>query len=165
MTNEEGYMRNSILGTTILLIAVALSAQIVAAETATITLTSAQLQSLRDTPVVLVPAPGPNSYINASSATLQYNYGTTNYPGGHGHLEITLGPYDSLTPIPVFDGVLTAGFLDQDSDQQITLEAGPLDASPQLENLDLEIVNFGPPLTDGDGTLSISVSYTLVTRQ
>lgn len=160
-------MRKTILGLLTLCLASVLSAQTDsgAVQSATVTLTSAQLQNLRETPVVLVPAPGPVSYINASSATLQYNYGTANYPGGHGRLQITLGPYTSPAPIPVFDGVLTAGFLDQDSDQTKTLQAIPLDPSPDVENLDLEIVNFGPPLTDGDGTVTITVSYTLVALQ
>lgn len=134
-------------------------------QTATVTVSVAQLQTLRDAPVVLVPAPGAGMAINPVSATLQYNFVAHNYPGGHGRLIITIGPYDSDSPILAFDAVNTAGFLDQDSNQTVTLQANPIDPSANVENLDLEIVNFGPPLIDGDGTVTVTVNYNLVSTQ
>jgi hypothetical protein len=129
------------------------------------TLSVAQLQGLRDQPVVLIPAPGPGLAITPISATLQYNPGTGHYAGGHGRFIITLGPYDKANPTLAFDDVLTAGFTDQDSSQTITLQANALDPSLNLDNLDLEIVNFGPPLIDGDGTVTVTVTYNVVSVQ
>ena len=100
--------------------------------------------------------------INPVSATVQYNFGTQHYAGGHGRFIITLGSYASDNPILPFDDVNTSGFTDQDSDQSVSLNANPLDPSLSLENLDLEIVNFGPPLVDGDGTVTVTVNYTVV---
>ena len=134
-------------------------------QSVTVTLGVADLQGLRDTPIVLVPAPGSGMAISPISATLQYNFVTHNYAGGHGRFILTLGSYASDDPILPFDNVNTAGFIDQDSDQTVSLNANPLDPSLRLENLDLEIVNFGPPLIDGDGTLTVTVNYTVVAAQ
>jgi len=157
-------MRKTIVGVFILSLASGLSAQTNGVQTATVALSTAQLQSLREGPVILIPAPGPGQAINVASATLQYNAGTERYSGGHSRFEITLGSYDSLTPICVFDSVLTSGFTDQDGDQTQTLQANPLDPSLDIQNLDLEIVNFGPPLIDGNGTVTITVNYALVAQ-
>ena len=134
-------------------------------QTATATLSVAQLLALRDTPVILIPAPGQGQAINPTSTTLQYNFGTQRYAGGHGRLIITLGPYASDNPISAFDPVNTAGFLDQDSNQTVTLQANAIDPSLDVTNLDLEIVNFGPPLIDGDGTVTVTVNYNIVSTQ
>ena len=134
-------------------------------QSVTVTLSAADLQGLRDAPIVLVPAPGSGMAISPISATLQYNFVTHNYAGGHGRLIMTLGSYASDDPILPFDNVNTAGFTDQDSNQAVTLDANPLDPSLSLENLDLEIVNFGPPLIDGDGTVTVTVNYTVVAAQ
>lgn len=135
------------------------------ARTTTVTLTVVQLQGLRESPVILIPAPGAGNAISPVSATLQYNFGTQHYAGGHGRFIITLGPYASDNPISAFDDVLTAGFVDQDSNQTVTLQADPIDPSVSVENLDLEIVNFGPPLIDGDGTVTVTVNYNVVSTQ
>ena len=134
-------------------------------QTASVTLSVAQLQSLRDTPVVIIPAPGEGTAISAVTATLQYNLATQHYAGGHGKLIMTVGPYDSGSPILAFDAVNTAGFLDQDSNQTVTLQANAIDPSLDVTNLDLEIVNFGPPLIDGDGTVTVTVKYKIVSNQ
>ena len=135
-----------------------------AAQTATINLSVAQLKSLRENPVVLVPAPGAGNSISPVSAIIQYNFGTQHYAGGHGRFALTLGPYDSQSPLDVFDDVLTTGFTDQDSDQTVTIQGYPPDPSLS-NNLDLEITNFGPPLIDGDGTVTVTVNYTVVSVQ
>ena len=134
-------------------------------QTASVTLTVEQLQNLRENPVILIAAPGAGNAINPVSATLQYNFGTQHYAGGHGRLIVTLGPYASEKPISPFDNVLTAGFLDQDNNQTVILQADPIDPSVSIENLDLEIMNFGPPLMDGDGTVTVTVNYNLVSTQ
>jgi len=131
-------------------------------QTATVTLTVAQLQALRENPVVLVPAPGAGNAINPISGTLQYNFVMQHYAGGHGRFIITLGSFDSPNPMDVFDDVLTTGFTDQDSDQTVTVQGYPPDASLNVNNLDLEIINFGPPLIDGNGTVTVTVNYTIV---
>jgi hypothetical protein len=153
----------------LILVLIALStlafAQDSSIQTLTVTLSAAQLQALRDTPVTLVPPPGRGLAINAISATVQYNFGTEHYAGGHGRFIITLGSYDSDSPISPFDAILTSGFTDQDSNQTVTLQANPIDPSTSIGNLDLEVVNFGPPLIDGDGTVAITINYSIVPTQ
>jgi hypothetical protein len=136
-----------------------------AQQTSTISLTVAQLRTLREDPVVLVSPPGVGLAINPASSTLVYNFGTQHYAGGHGRFVITLGAYASDNPISPFDDVNTSGFTDQDSDQTVTLQANPIDPMVNAENLDLEVVNFGPPLIDGDGTVTVTVNYTVVPVQ
>jgi len=143
----------------------AVFAQDTSMQTSTVVLSVAQLQTLRDTPVTLVPAPGPGLAINPRSATVQYNFGTEHYAGGHNRFIVTLGSYDSDSAISPFDAILTSGFTDQDSNQTVTLQANPIDASISLNNLDLEVVNFGPPLIDGDGTVAITIHYSIVSTR
>ena len=158
-------MRIAMSGLVFMLLVSGLSAQTSSQQTATVTLSVAQLQTLRETPVVVIPAAGAGMAISPVSAALQYNFGTQHYAGGHGRFIITLGPYASDNPISAFDDVLTAGFVDQDSNQTVTLQADPIDPSLSIENLDLEIVNFGPPLIDGDGTVTVTVNYNVVSTQ
>lgn len=133
-------------------------------QTTTVTLSVAQLQGLRDTPVTLVASPGAEMAIVPVSGTLEYTFRTHNYAGGHGRFVLTLGPYDSPSPLDVFDDVLTTGFSDQDSDQTVTIQGYPPDPSLS-DNLDLEITNFGPPLIDGDGTVTVTVNYNIVSTE
>jgi len=159
-------MRKGIVALFILAVAGGLMAQTGGeVQSASVTLSAAQLQGLRENPVVLIPAPAPGKAINAQSALLEYAAGSQRYAGGHSRFEITLGPYSSLNPISVFDSVLTSGFTDQDADLTVTREANPLDPSLNLENQDLEIVLFGPPLIDGDGAVTVTVNYTIVSLQ
>jgi len=158
-------MRKGIVALFILAVAGGLMAQTSEVQTAGVTLSAAQLQGLRENPVIRIPAPAPGKAINAQSALLEYAAGSQRYAGGHSRFEITLGPYSSLNPISVFDSVLTSGFTDQDADLTVTREANPLDPSLNLENQDLEIVLFGPPLIDGDGAVTVTVNYTIVSLQ
>jgi hypothetical protein len=157
-------MRIPISGLVLMLLVSGLSSQASSQQTAAVTLSVAQLQGLKDNPVTLVPAPGADMAISPVSATLQYNFGTQHYAGGHGKFIITLGPYDTDNSMAAFDAVNTAGFVDQDSNQTVTLQADPIDPNT-VTNLDLEIVNFGPPLIDGDGTVTVTVNYNLVSTQ
>ena len=158
-------MRKGIVALFILAVAGGLMAQTSEVQTASVTLSAAQLHGLRENPVVLISAPAPGKAINVQSALLEYAAGSQRYAGGHSRFEITLGPYSSLNPISVFDSVLTSGFTDQDADLTVTREANPLDPSLNHENQDLEIVLFGPPLIDGDGAVTVTVNYTIVSLQ
>ena len=53
-------------------------------------------------------------------------------------------------PTGIGVNAVTAHYAPQDGDQTKTLQANPLDPSLDIQNLDLEIVNFGPPLIDGE---------------
>ena len=63
-----------------------------ALQTATLTLTSAQVQSLRASPVTLIPAPGAGNCLNIVSVVLQYKAAATPYavPSG-GHFSLLIG--------------------------------------------------------------------------
>src|SRR5207244_12745116 len=101
-------MRKAMIALFIVSLASGLSAQTSGGmQTATVTLSAAQLQTLRESPVILIPAPGAGQAINVASATLQYNAGHERYAGGPRRSESKTGPYAGLRPSSVLDRWLT----------------------------------------------------------
>lgn len=132
-------------------------------QVASVTLTSAQLLHLKATPVQLVPAPGPGMVINAISATLQYKAGTIPYtgPGGNGIAISVPGESSSFLVGPA------VGFIDQSTDHINQLSpGGPVFSRANAENAALIIRNNDAgEWSGGDGTVIVTVYYTIVTLQ
>jgi hypothetical protein len=134
-------------------------------QTASVTLTSAQLQHLKGAPVQLVSAPGAGNVLNVVSASIQYKAGNTAYsiPSG-GNIAVSLGAAADKRLIftPARD------FIDQTTDQLYMSPAngiGP-SASATIANQDLRVSNDGnAEWTNGDGTVTITVYYTVVALQ
>lgn len=133
--------------------------------TATVTLTSAQVRSLQGTPVQLIAAPGAGQALAPISAVFQYKAGSSPYttPGG-GHLMTYVGgPQNLVTQVSA------VGFIDQSTSQIFMSEGiGGIGSSPQgsLENAAMMTTNDGSAeWTNGDGTVTITVYYTIVQLQ
>lgn len=97
----------NVSGNTLTITAAATGGELLIAEG---TLTSAQVKSLRASPVQLIPAPGVGSYILVVNISSKLNYGGTNAftnPGG-GTLSIAYGTFTTGTPILVGSTILTA---------------------------------------------------------
>jgi len=138
-------------------------------QTATVTLSAAQLQHLRASAVQLVPAPGAGSFLNPLSIVAQYKFGTVSYgvPDG-GQFSAAIGN------VPTGINLAAAGFIDQVTNQ---IQIGGSAASPgfvpgwtwpqsALENQALVVSNNGgSEWTSGDGTVTITVIYTIVSLQ
>jgi hypothetical protein len=133
-------------------------------QSATITLTSAQLLHLKGTPVQLVSAPGAGKAVNAISAVLQYKFNSSAYmsPAGGSGIEISfMGETGSSLNGP------SKGFVDQSGNRISQLSpGGPVFSQAGAENAPLIIRNAdGAEWADGDGTVIVTVYYTVVDLQ
>ena len=134
-------------------------------QTATVTLSSAQVRSLQGTPVQLIAAPGIGQALAPISVVFQYKAGSSPYSlPGSGHLLTYVGGNQNLVT-----QVSAAGFLDQSTSQVFMSEGvGGIGSSPQgsLENAAIMASNDGSAeWTNGDGTVTITVYYTVVALQ
>lgn len=140
-----------------------------AVQTTAVTLGSAQLQHLKATPVQLVSAPGSGNLLNVVSIVAQYKFGTVAYsvPNG-GQISTAVGN------APTGINLAAAGFIDQTANQ---IQIGGSASSPGfvpgwtwpqsvLENQPLTVSNNGgAEWTTGDGTVVVTVYYTVVALQ
>src|SRR5713101_6377478 len=87
-------------------------------QTATITISSGQLQHLKAAPVQLVAAPGAGQMLDLISATMQYKTGATVYSvSSPGSLALWLGSAANGNKLTF---IAASGFLDQAEDQIVT---------------------------------------------
>ena len=137
-------------------------------QTTTVTLTSAQLQNLRANPITLVAAPGAGNYVNATSAILQYKAGGAAYglPGG-GNLSITIGAPANGNTTFVSTDLAATGFIDKLKNQvRVPRPVFVNDSESNLANQELRVSNDGDAeWISGDGTVTITVFYTIVALQ
>jgi hypothetical protein len=134
-----------------------------AVQTTTLTLTSAQILSLYTLPVQVVPAPGAGQIINPIAFTLQYKFGTVAYTVPPQGIQFISG-----TPShDEYVGVSTANLLDAPSSRVTTATAsGQVGGDPAVyANQPLLVALSNSDPTGGDGTLTITVTYTVVALQ
>src|SRR5690349_7998744 len=134
-----------------------------AVQTATITLTSAQILGLYTTPVQVVPAPGTGQLLNPLSFTLQYKFGSTPYTVSPQGIQFISGAPGR----DEYGSVTTSNLLDAPSSRVATAsangQAGGDPATYANQPLMVDLSTSDP--TGGDGTLTITVTYTVVTLQ
>lgn len=134
-------------------------------QTATVTLTAAQLQHLKGTPVQLIPAPGPGRVIFNIGQQFQYKFGTTPYSvAADGKFSV----YISSNRRSGGFHLNAAGFLDQSTSQLASgVNTGTLSISQSSgDNSPLVIANSGSEeFADGDGSVIVTVYYTVVDLQ
>jgi hypothetical protein len=134
-------------------------------QVATVTLSSGQLRALHGAPSQLIAAPGVGKALAPFSFVFQYKPGATPY---------TAGPDDQLVVYMnsapnVVTSLHAMRFLDQTASQiYMSLGIGGIGVAPQtsLENSAVLVQNNSvSEWTGGDGTLTITVYYTVVTLQ
>jgi hypothetical protein len=126
-------------------------------------LTAAQLQRLKGSPVQLVPAPGAGNIILDISQQFQYKFGTTRYTVSDGKFSIYLSSSNSAGFY-----LNAAGFLDQTSSQVASGANSGTSPTPlsSAENSPLMVRSVGSDeFADGDGTVTITVYYTVMALQ
>lgn len=131
-------------------------------QTATVTLSSAQLLHLRGTPVQLAPAPGAGNVIKPVSFTLEYKFGSAPYTAPGGNFAVGTPGFVAAVQQPA------VGFIDQASDQVAFLGSfgGAFGPRSSFENQPLSLTQNGSAeWTEGDGSVVISVIYTVVALQ
>jgi hypothetical protein len=121
---------------------------------ATVTLSSAQLLDLHNTPVTVVAAPGAGKYIDVHRRSAYYSYGTVVYAG-------------TSVPSIAYDGQASGigslmGAIDATGDTISASSSASLDeAATVYVNKALVVMSDGATFTDGDGTLTVTVWYTI----
>jgi hypothetical protein len=133
-----------------------------AVQSATVTLSSAQLLHLRAAAVQLVPAPGAGNVIKPISLTLEYKFATAPYTAPDGNFTIGTPGFAAAVQQP---GV---GLVDQSSDQIAFLGGfgGAFGPRSSFENQPIiASQNGSAEWTAGDGSVVVSVTYTVVALQ
>jgi len=122
---------------------------------ATVTLSSADILDLHNTPVELVPAPGAGKWLNVHNVTKYFAYGTVEYTAASdGVIYVAWG-----TTYDEYDWTVNvAGSLDIIG---ATLVGGTHAASSLVNQPLSACLGFGDELTLGDGTLTITVWYSV----
>jgi len=133
-----------------------------AVQMAVVTLSSAQLLHLHGTAIQLVPAPGAGNVIKPISFTLEYKLGTALYTTPDGSFAIGTAGFAAAVQQP---GV---GFIDQSSDQVAFLGGfgGAFGPRSSVENQPIIVSQNGSAeWTAGDGSVVVSITYTVVALQ
>jgi hypothetical protein len=135
-----------------------------------VTVPAAAVLTLKASPVQLLAAPGVGSMYGPCLVTYQYKFGTTPYTidgAFDQYLCVFSGPQPTVANARnSFTSILADGFMDQSVSQIFC--AGSLARGPQT-SYDNGALSIGLPsdcvgeLTTGDGTLTITAEYAVVT--
>ena len=131
-------------------------------QTASVTLSAAQLLNLHSSPVQLIAAPGPGNIVKPVSITLQYKAGSSPYNATDGNFAIGTPSLPGAAHGP------GAGFIDQPNDQVAYVGGfgGASGSRSTFENQPVVVQQNGTTdWTGGDGSVVINISYTIVTLQ
>lgn len=135
---------------------------------ASITLTSDQILSLAETPVTIISSPGAGLYVNIIALTIEYVFKTTPYSVADSSETFNIVPAGRQASILI--SVYQAGLVDQ----TVSSVAG-LSATLQAVNNDDNAVpmatykneaiqiNASEDVTDGDGTMVVTIYYAIET--
>lgn len=119
---------------------------------ATVTLSSADILALHTTPITAVAAPGAGKWINVHRASGYYNFGTVDYV-------VTVVPrmaYDGQTA-----GLVQVGAIDYGQDSIYSVAVSLDDFATVYVNKAVVVMCDGSAITTGDGTLTVTVWYTV----
>lgn len=123
---------------------------------ATVTLSSAQILDLHNTPVTLVPAPGAGKYVNVHRYAFDYAYGTTPYVVGDAFY-MAYGA-DVASVADLYDDIGAANSLHVQRTPTVSI----VGTSADLDNLPVVLSAAGVAITDGDGDIpAFTVWYTV----
>jgi len=121
---------------------------------ATVTLSSAQLLDLHNTPVTLVAAPGAGKYIAVHKVVAYLNHVTTDYVSSSGDLSVCYSG-EEADPYSTVNLQRSADHIAVEAVQQMSLPAA------SMVNVAIVAAANGSVFTLGDGTLPITVWYTI----
>ena len=137
-------------------------------QTATVTLSSAQIRSLASAPVQLVPAPGPGNTIIVTNLVSTLTFGTVAYIDA-GTVSLSLrygvGPATVGTGCSALYNVITGST----SQTGVDVPNPVINPNPSpvanVQNMALMLVNTGAnDFSAGDGTVTLTISYQVVNQ-
>lgn len=126
------------------------------------TLTSAQLKTMRTTPVLLVAAPGVNKVMFAIRLTVRSTQGTAAYTGG-GAIFVRIGSAGATFNGTIAATVLTTGTAPMVANYYPTFSTAAIETNSI--NQGLYISNNTAVFATGDGTLQWDLVYSIFERQ
>jgi hypothetical protein len=127
-----------------------------------ITLTAAQLNALKTTPVSLIPAPGANRFIQVLGITGRYLFGTTAFTLNAGTLKLFYGLVATAKALTADMSALLTQVVNATTIGQAVLGNATL-TDAQALNVDIEAGNDGAAnYTLGDGTVEFIIEYKIV---
>lgn len=131
---------------------------------ATVTLTANQIKALADTPITIIAAPGVGKTLFPLSVMVQYKFGTVDYDGGTGiGATLFLGPIglnNTFFPQNVINSAVFGGGAGA-SNFVFNVSGTEGGAPSNFENLSLQ-ANAASNFTGGNGTVTVTVNYTVV---
>lgn len=129
-------------------------------QVATVTLTAAQLQSMKASPVSILPAPGAGKVLVIDAITFQYKYGGTVFTGG-GAISFV---YHGTAVTPHTGNVAATVLTTAANDVQYLGPnvSGAVDLQSEI-NLGLDITNATAAFAAGNGTAIVTVWYSVLT--
>ena len=152
----------------------ALLPTLLASQVANVTLSSAQILALENTPVEIIPAPGAGKMLWPVVIFVHFKYGTTPYNLANSPTLVL--NYEGLggggTPyIQAISSSSVSGLLTATSDQilqansrfifQNGVQGTPFPRT-DVENQGISIYQGGGTITSGDGTLLVSILYSVI---
>lgn len=123
----------------------------------TVPLTSAQIKDLQSTPVTILAAPGAGKMIAPVEVALNYTYGTVAY-------QIGIGVRAFLLLVGTVQAASIAQTFITNTENRYYQTAASINGGRDgMVNAALTISSFGSPPTTGDGTMTATVYYMIVT--
>lgn len=125
-----------------------------------VALTSAQLLSLNSSPMEILPSPGPGQYVYVIASSYELTFGTTAYSSNDTGPGLYYAP--SSQGLPADNAVGARAF--SGSGSIVSANVGVVaNATPDsIDNAAILLMNPTDDMTDGDGTGSLTVLYSVI---
>ena len=129
------------------------------------TVTSAQLLSLTTTPAILISSPGPGRLIFPQAIAFEYIAGTVPYTVTGNDMQMYIG-WSGTEPLTTNNNLATvpdATFVDQSTSQIFISSGYSASSTPVSQAVNQSLVlGIVDTLTLGNGSLAISISYSII---
>lgn len=131
-----------------------------------VSISSAQLKNLVSSPITLIPAQGPNTFIVLDSIAMSYTYGTIPYTGGSNSIQIVWD--NNNLDVPTNSQTLTESVLKGTSNSLI-VSSGMVNIDwciqyPTTSEINTGIILYnGVNYSTGDGTVKFFITYHVIT--
>jgi len=128
---------------------------------AIVAVSSAQILGMYATPVLMVPAAGPHTWVVASTPiAVEYDFGTTQYAAG-GAIGLQYGSTAHLAGTAASSTEAAATFNAFAASNGFTLNAAATGTMASMVNQGIYLSNATAAFTTGDGTMLFNINYSV----